>query len=341
MKKIICVFLTIFLCLSTLSACAKTSIQNNTTNLTTTNIETTAETTTVDEQATNEKETSDRTAAQFLGYIKGKDIKSIVSLICLDSIWDDTTNRTTEEAKKLKAYSIFRDFDVDSYKITETVPFDNYMHYEVELNISKSSNDIFPVGKSRWILEVAYETVILFKNVNKTIIKTRDSSNAVNLCLDFTSAFNCFKTLRDFNKLVPDKKDKGVYSGFCSNLIALTIYDFQNKPIKRKQAESNAKNTFGITTVDFTMQENYNKQNDTIIVDSWGWLWFYDALSLDNFDSKTKQHTIVINYYADSACILIAKTVKYIVKENGDSTLTLLSTELLYDSGLTIAGGAP
>ena len=46
----------------------------------------------------------------------------------------------------------------------------------------------------------------------------------------------------------------------------------------------------------------------------------FTTLSSSTYDQRTRTHTIVINYHADPAYLLVAKTMKYTLRENNVGT---------------------
>ena len=370
MKKVFCVFLAVILCFGTLSACSKPNTQTNTTTAAATTADITSEplteaTTTAFKKLTDAQiaklslskfkdylnsidysgvddeeifsQEAELTAKQFLNYLMSKDVKSISALIGAD--YYNAKGKLVSN----KAYKFFGEIDVKSYKISDIYSDSYTFSCNVKLTISKSSNKLFPVGSSTWDLEIGYSrdspplAVQLFKRVNKTIT-TGNFGAAVYFCRNFSDTFYCFKTMTDFNNLVPNVKDKDTYTAFCYDLIALTDF-LDDSPLKRKTVEARVKAAFGITTVDFRKSGDYNKTDDTILAGGSCMTWYYCSLSSESFDSGTKLYTIIIDYYSDAAFILKAKTMKYVVRENTDESLSLLSTRLLFDTGAELAGG--
>ena len=334
MKKVFCVFLTVVLCFGTLSACTKPKKQNSTTTAPATTVETT-EITSDDNSGEITDEQAKLTATKFLNYMKNKDVKNILTLLDTYAV----NYSAKEKLKKIAAYSFFRDIELTSFQIVDILRFADYYRLTVKLNISKSSSELFPAGTSTWVLDVAISDRIndiqLFKNVNESIniIPNEGQSNVFYFCTSFSELFNSLDTYTDFNKMIPVVKDKDAYNTFCYDVIAFTNVLYGG-PMPRTQIVANAKKVLGITLIDFKLYSGYNKKDDTILAGGSDFSTVYCSLFSEHFDSNSKQHTIVIDYYADAAYIFKAKTMKYIVKENSDSSLTLLSTTLLFDSGI-------
>jgi len=64
-----------------------------------------------------------------------------------------------------------------------------------------------------------------------------------------------------------------------------------------------------------------------------GGTWMFANLVSENFDEETDTYTITIDFYADAAYMLKAKTMQYEVVAIGEDEYRMLSSERLYDSG--------
>jgi len=355
-KKIICILLIIILCFSILSACIKPNTQKNTTTEGTKNAVTTSENTTESTVAEGSGlitvKQAKLTATEFLNYMKNKDVKNIINYIGVNNTYYSSEYSTKEKLKNMKPYLFFNDVELDSYKILEAVSYDTYIRVKATLNISKSGNELFPVGTSTWIIDVEnldrLNAIQLFKKANETIniisglnIECSEGTgDAVDFCQRFSTEFKCFETLTDFKKLVPNTKDRTAINSFCNALLRflpLSTYSEYDDRFKRIQLENLAQSVLGITGFDFKKSPNYIKAEDSLSLSFLGGNTTFCSLSSEIFDLKTKQYTIVIDYYGDEAFILKAKTVKYIVRVNTDSSLTLLSTKLLFNNDAKLA----
>lgn len=333
MKKIICVLLAAVFCAGLFSSCY-TQNKNENSEGQSTNSETataapvmnTTQATSVQSETTTEY---DRDANSFLGYLKTKDIENLRILL---SVSDKN------------AFSFLKTTTIDHYSITAKKPITNGMQYSVKLTVSRSSSKLFPVGTSNWTLEIVPDgcgVVTLFCPADATLNRISDLGNgAVALCKRFSTVFRCYKTVSDLQQLVPDAGNTEAFNGFCHTVLHFCLYDINSKTdeYSRKVLESKAKSALGIT-VDFKKYKYYNAKNDTVTHGAHGGNWTYAALTSDIVDGASR-HTVIIDYYADSAYIVKAKTMKYTVVQNADKSFTLLSTELTYDSGYGVALGS-
>jgi len=270
-------------------------------------------------------------AEEFLTSLVEKDLNKTLNLLC---VYDD------DISANMKAYSFFNTVDIKSYAFVESQPDKGV--FLVRLNVTKSGSALFPVGTSLWNLETSTfeNNVSLFKpagKANKVIAAADDK--LVGFCLSFTADMSTFKSMDDFNVLVPDTADTDDFTEFCFLLSAFLQMD-DIEAVKRTDLERKAKSVLGITDVDFTKCSHYQADGDILSFGGRGGTWFYWSFSSERFTPLTKRHTVVIDYYSDSAYVLVAKTIQYVVEENNDSSLRLLSTKLLYDSGLSGAGGS-
>lgn len=282
---------------------------------------------------------AEQAVIKFLDAFKNKDVEDFFSFI-------DGMHNKKFNAYNSQAYSFIRDIDVDSYKILneESENEENYpVEFTIELSISKSGTDLFPIGISRWtiifdpIAMISY--VSLFRNAENEInyIDDADKNSIAGFCRDFSFEMDCYKTMTDFNKLIPDNgTEEAGY--FCQSLIRCLPLTYDNDyGIKREQLEKAAKNVLGITELDVTKSKFYDQHMDLERIEILSGNWSACSLASEEFDSKSKQRIIIIDYYTDGAYLLKAKTMKYVVRENVDNSFTLISTELIYDSGYEIA----
>lgn len=341
MRQSVCLFITVLLCFVFAVSCGRKSDENTTVGGTTNSTGTTNITTTKLSKYGYGGD-AEQTANEFLASLKNKDVEGFISLI--NWIY-------TDEVKKnnIQAYSFIRDIDLDSYKIlkreTKKGPFDPYEQFIIEIHISKSDINLFPVGTSRWMLIIDSPLYVfnvrLFKNIDNAmnIITQKNQNDIVKFCCDFSFEMNCYESVTDFNTIVPDSNDeKAGY--FCQNLIrCLPVTYDDNGSVKRDELEKLAENILGITSIDITKDIYYDKNSDSVPLLLNSASWYTCSLAASEFDSKTKQHTIIIDYYSDTAYLLKAKTMQYTIRENSDKSFMLISTVLLFDSGFQVASG--
>jgi hypothetical protein len=113
----------------------------------------------------------------------------------------------------------------------------------------------------------------------------------------------------------------------------LLFYRFENEFITAKGLAIETEKAFGITDVDFARYYRYDSETDSMSFGAGGGSWMFADLMSEDFDKETDTYTITIDFYADAAYILKAKTMKYEVVSIGEDGYRMLSSECLYDSG--------
>ena len=323
MKKLVSVILALLMTVSMLVACERQKPQA--TDTTTTNY--------VESHSENaelrDKQISKSIAERFLSGIKNKDPQQLLDTIA---------------AKDADAYKFLTDLKLESYNIVEEIEvYSSVMKYVVQLDITESNSDFFPVGRSSWELEVDYlfrGKVILFKPVGKDLNRLEfDNQNKdVNFCADFFELLEPYIiSASDLNKMVPEIKDADSYNDFLELMIIfLRRYGLpeENTPADSVMAE--AKKVLGITEIDLQKYNQYHEDDRTVSTRMTSGIVHCGSLSSREYDPQTKQSAITLDYYSDSAHLLKGKTVKFIVKENEDKSFTMLSIEVLYDSDLEL-----
>lgn len=340
MKKRARIFLTILLTIAFLASCENTTDMSLTGNKSVTTESANPSTTQLSKYGFGGD--AEQKANDFLTSLKNKDTEGFISLIN----WIYSVEIKNEN---IQAYSFIQDIDIDSYKIlkkeTEKGLYGNFERFTVELYISKSATELFPVGTSRWILDIDAPTytynVRLFKNVDKeiNIVTEKHQDNIVKFCCDFSFELNCYRTVTDFNTIVPVSNDDANEYFWQGLIRCLPVTLNEVGAVSREELEMVVKKVLGITSIDVTKDVNYDVSSDSVPLVFNTASWYTCSLASKEFDSKTKHHVIVIDYYSDTAYLLKAKTIKYDVRENNDKSYSLISTELLFDSGYEIASG--
>lgn len=331
MKQRTCVIiLTALVCVVILASCRSYSDSNSTG----------SSTATVTTKTPVDVDSNEKAAEDFLESLKEKDVKRFV---WFTNKW---YNHAADENENTRAYSFIRDdVDVASYKIVSNETKEGFCRFTVELNISASDNDLFPIGTGEWFLDFDNFNyrISLFRETDKeiNIITYNNQNDIVEFCRSFSFELDCYKSVTDFNTLIPDDDDE-LAGYFCQRLIRCLPIEFDNNGssrVKRKELEKQAKSVLGITTLDVTKSKFYDKQSDSEIMELHAGSDSACSLVSDQVNPKTNQRVVVIDYYSDTAYILKAKTIQYTLRMNADKSFTLISTELLYDSGFQVASG--
>lgn len=238
------------------------------------------------------------------------------------------------------AYSFIEDFEIENYTIVDSHPghFDG-RKYMVELEVSESNTSYMPVGKSIWDVEVGIDEVSmvqLFKPHNEEVVVVRnlEDDSPAHFVNRAAAMLRLTETIDDFNTIVPDvDAENHLFDRFCIRMMKLLIGKFENEYITATDLEAEVEKVFGITEVDFTKHSHYIPETDSMSFGAGGGSWTYNNLVSEDFDEKSGVNTIVIDFYADAAYILKAKTMKYEVMDNREEGFKMLSSELIYDSG--------
>jgi len=252
--------------------------------------------------------------------------------------------RATDE----NAYKFIQDMTVDSYEIVEEGAASDYdggiKYIKINFNISKSDNEYFSVGENYWDLYLGgLYPVILFRPSNEKnwdYIKGFNDDKDYNFCYCFSHYFGIFKTTTEFNAAL---SDESYYFGYAEGSILFYARTSPDNPdiFYLDKLEDYLLKTTGITGIKYT-DYMYNKEDNTVTPDGHGGVWLYWIPVSKEQDENTKvftRYTVVIDYYADTAMLVVAKTMKYTYTVNGDGTYKMLATELIYDSGLSVQKG--
>jgi len=297
-------------------------------------------TTTLEVTTYNEQDEFDKMALDFLEKLKNADSKG------LGEITDTNSDGVFDFLKDIKIDNYFINsvdeiFDQDS----NGNKYSKGYNYNIKFNISKSTSDIFPIGESNWILTLgpsAGSCIFGFTPIDIDInnITWKRENSAVNFCYNFTNQFYCFSSLSDFNELVPLLQDKNYYNYFIYNC-AMNYKNISKSyyfPVDKLEKFMNMR--YGITNIKFKEYEYYDEKNDILEPPAHGGNWLFCTLVSDEYNKNNNHHTIVIDYYADSAYLIKSKTMEYILEGNSENDFKLLSTKLIYDSGYNPGRGS-
>jgi len=286
----------------------------------------------------------DKIAREFLESIKSGDYAKVAKLMW----WKENT----------EAYRFIQDMTVDSYEIVETIdPLYNGeypKYFKVKFNISQSDNDYFTAGESYWdLMTGGYQRdVSLFRPSNYEenigyISNTHYKDNDYSFCYNFSHYFNIFETANDFDAFFPeDIKAAGGRNSLGHSALHFYYkvhdgeYNGNGEPLYIDVLEDYILKTTGITGIDYTTASPfYDEKENAIMGCGHGWGWKYWIPVSKQYDENTNIYTVVIDYFADTGFLVVAKTIEYKFTTNDDGTYKMLSTELLYDSGYSMAGG--
>jgi len=284
------------------------------------------------ETSENGIQSYDRVADDFLTKLKNGDSEELSNLTF---------------ARSKEVFDFIKTVKIDDFKyeiIDISTENDAIVNYKVNLSISKSDSDIFPVGESEWILNLRFgagNTIQFFKPINSNIDLSWDNgSKEAILAYNFSRLFKHFKTCSNFNEIVPSVDNQDFYNDFIFNCAISYLQFTQSSDYSVKNVSDYMNSKYGINSVDFKKYEYYDEVNDYISIPGRGGSWDFSSLVSEEFNTETNCKRIIIDYYADCALLVKAKTMKYVVEGNSDENYKLLSTELIYDSGFTPANGS-
>jgi hypothetical protein len=209
----------------------------------------------------------------------------------------------------------------------------------VELDIEESQTPYFTKGKSNWQIELGIDgssIIQLFKPEELQInpIQFSETSQPVKFAYKAAVYLELFKDIDNFNDIVPGKDSKEHYfDQFTLNMMRLLYKLFENEFITAEGLKEEVEKVFGITDVDFTRYYRYDPETDSMSFGASGGSWMFTDLVSEEFEKETDTYTITIDFYADGAYMLKAKTMKYKVVKTEEDEYRMISSECLYDSG--------
>lgn len=358
MKKLIALILSSLLLFS-LVACRKNQDKSTTLEETTTCETTTIKTTT--EESSLEVETTDDTYSEY------DEIYYNDSLDGCKYVLDAMVNKDMDTLLcysghadyegETDMYDFFKDIDIDKYVIDK----DNYIHLDtvrdiipVTLYISKSDNEMFPVGESEWnfsIIYTAFESVIVFENTAETpkvhIDLPKDNYKYIN-AVDF-----CYNLTNYFGESIYDKTQQGKIIDFeykpqYIDSCATSVINFlQSVGYLKDYADYTVENItngfekmIGTVGCDLTLDKSYKKDSNTLDSQHLGAWWSSATLNEETYNKDDDTYTIVIDWWADNMFMVKARTIKYTVSQIEDNQFKLISLEYLYDSKYKNEGGS-
>lgn len=201
----------------------------------------------------------------------------------------------------------------------------------VNLDVTKSDNDNFPVGNNRYLINMdeGVGAVIHIGLASDGQPLDNDMCEIERFCEHTLTLLGLDSTQKDvasyISSLEPDESNIYAMIIMCSPDLGINM--------KSQSCYEQCEKLFGTKDFDFTKYPYYNKDTDEMNLAGKGGVWNY-AKSSQNIDIKDGIATVALDFYADSAYLNKAKSIKYTLKYNNDEDYTLLSTEVTFDSGL-------
>jgi hypothetical protein len=278
------------------------------------------------------------------------------------------------------AYRFIEEMVVDSYEIVEAISTEYLRFYKIKLHVSRGDNTYFPVGESYWDLcvqpvEVTGPIRHFARSHDESIIDESDiariTDKEIMCCYNFSLSLDVYQSATDFNTLfhTPSQSSTDLYNSYGtswpsedkppfeqwwlnSRAHRAIHYYLDTSPILSNNVSVDELNeymlkTAGITNPDYSGSSyhrvevnEHGEELEFIECYGHGGNWKYWKPFSILFDDDSGIYTVVLDYYADQAMVVIAKTIQYQFTMLNDGAYSMISTELLYDSGFNMAWDA-
>lgn len=252
-------------------------------------------------------------------------------------------------------YGFFKNISITSYTcelsspIYRTYSDVDYLYgfaYNVRLEISESDDESFPVGTSEWTLEVEPgegQTVHLFapKGTTKDRLTSvrKDNRDAAGFCDLFARQFGVPESISDMQEIVPT--DNLYFDNFVYSCCVFSMWDNygSDQNFDADYIREIINKRLGVD-VNLKTYKYYVPETNVLNYPAHGGNWYYCAVYSDVYDAELDTHTVVLEYYADTAYLVKAKVIEYTVMGKTDEDFKLISTDVIYDSGFELASGS-
>ena len=230
----------------------------------------------------------------------------------------------------------------------------------VEMDIDSTTSDVLPVGRSQWqmMLEFGAASFVQVFRPLGTVINNVNPSNYGFYSHnenDFGARMCYMITTRLTNSNVSSTPSNGLKDNFAQetdsyySLILIRPYAHSSvienneddyNSIKSGELTALAERLFGpIDGFDPTSCYGYDAETDSLTYPAKGGIWLYENVVSHTVDASTNTHTVVIEYYADSAYLVKAKTIEYTFTEDEDGYYGNVMQKLIFDGGFEMAWG--
>lgn len=226
----------------------------------------------------------------------------------------------------------------------------------VEMDVASSPNDIFPVGRSKWNLSLEFgasSVIGEFKPTDKTFntiaySQGSDSDNGAKMCYMITKDLTGVNNTgaEPSSALSEDfaKKTNSYYSLILIRPDAHSAVIEENGDdlytVTSGELKELAERLFGtVDGFDPTTCSGYDEATDSLTYPARGGTWLFENLISHTVDSASSTHTVVIEYYADAARLVKAKTIEYTFTEDENGYYGNVRQKLVFDGGFDPASG--
>lgn len=224
--------------------------------------------------------------------------------------------------------------EIKDFKLSNAVPLNGsakesgrYYSVTAELNIEKSNSFKFPTGTSFWNVIVNVSgtgTVKAFYQGTNNFYSYSNTDTVEELAYKFSTAFNCFKTINSFDEL--NDGSIGFYKK--ASLFLSSIGKNVNDPEDFDGYLSKYADFKNLDTLSSTVYI----ENGTSAFKPSAQKDYYARITSHFTNEDSSEHTVIIEYYGDSAYLTEAKRMSYTLEKHS-GTYKLKSVQLIYDAG--------
>ena len=263
-----------------------------------------------------------------------------------------------------EAYKFIQDMKVDSYEILEQKENENKypIYLKIKFNVSKGDDKYFFAGENYWdlVLSGGMENVSLFRTTIADsenladyfeFLRNDKMDKEYDFCYKFSLCLGIFETVPGYDTIdsranftTAALKNKNYRWGLVHNILhfyGATAPKDRPQKLSADVLENYMSEIAGITGIDYTIGGKYSKDDVSLICDAHGGDWVYWRPVRKWYNSDAKIGIVEIEYYADTALFVVAKTVSYTFAVDDDfEFVKLLSVDLIYDSGYNVKGGS-
>jgi len=244
---------------------------------------------------------------------------------------------------------------LNSWEIAdEKIITDGNFRYEVTvtMDVAESDNEFITVGRDDYLM-------IYYPGEDRSFMPLRkvggldesrllpaygDPKPYIDFCNSFSCYFRWFYTddvVTDFSK--PDLSDYGGSKAAFNTLLMVYRYGGDVAfPMSYGEFDNALKNMLGFSADAFNVKDYqyyYDAETDTVDLPGRGTSWYCGYLADESYDEESGARTVTIEYYEDDFYLVPSQTYRYTVRENEDSSYTMLKFEKLFTSDRSILGG--
>lgn len=244
---------------------------------------------------------------------------------------------------------------LNSWEIAdEKIITDGNFRYEVTvtMDVAESDNEFITVGRDDYLM-------IYYPGEDRSFMPLRkvggldesrllpaygDPKPYIDFCNSFSCYFRWFYTddvVTDFSK--PDLSDYGGSGAAFNTLLMVCRYGGDVAfPMSYGEFDNALKNMLGFSADAFNVKDYqyyYDAETDKVDLPGRGTSWYCGYLADESYDEESGARTVTIEYYEDDFYLVPSQTYRYTVRENEDSSYTMLKFEKLFTSDRSILGG--